>query len=114
MVANEWTRLRTNSKMPPDAEKLRQRRYLPENEHVSLATVEARLVPSIQSLHWTEICIEGDIYDISSFDHPGGDQIKLFGGNDVTVQHHMIHPHHTTKHLEKMKKVGKVENYACK
>ena len=51
---------------------------------------------------------------ISDFDHPGGDQIKLFGGNDVTVQYKMIHHRHymnSDHFLSKMKKVGYVTDY---
>ena len=51
------------------------------------------------------------IYDIADFQHPGGESILLFGGNDVTLQYKMIHPYHTSKHLEKMKRVGKVPDY---
>lgn len=65
-------------------------------------TIETR------ELKTTEISISGNIYDISDFVHPGGNVIQFFGGNDVTVQYKMIHPHHTEKHLEKMKMVGKV------
>ena len=41
--------------------------------------------------------------------HPGGDSVLLFGGNDVTVQYKMIHPYHTSKHLEKMAVMGKID-----
>jgi hypothetical protein len=99
--------------MPPDADKLRQRRPVSDNNNTA-ATVSTRLLlSSMASLQSTDVCIHGDIYDISNFDHPGGDQIQLFGGNDVTVQYHMIHPYHTSKHLEKMNKVGKVADYVC-
>ncbi len=66
---------------------------------------------SIKRLSGTELAIDGIIYDISDFVHPGGEVIKFFGGNDVTVQYKMIHPYHTGKHLEKMKAVGKVVDY---
>lgn len=100
--------------MPPDADKLRQRRNDSNHNDETIATrSHHRLVTSTDSLRSNEICIHGDIYDITDFQHPGGDQIKLFGGNDVTVQYHMIHPYHTSKHLEKMKKVGKVSDYVC-
>merc|ERR1711971_453331 len=59
----------------------------------------------------TEIVIDGAIYDIANFDHPGGESIQIFGGNDCSVQYKMIHPYHTTKHLEKMTRVGTVSDY---
>jgi len=68
-------------------------------------------VDSVKNLKGTEIVIDGIIYDIADFVHPGGDSVKLFGGNDVTVQYKMIHPYHTSKHLEKMRMVGKVSDY---
>ena len=66
---------------------------------------------SLKGLKGNEIAIEGTIYDINDFVHPGGEVIKFFGGNDVTVQYKMIHPHHTSKQMEKMKMVGKVVDY---
>lgn len=75
---------------------------------VDPATVDVR---SLKGLKGTEISIDGVIYDIADFVHPGGESIKFFGGNDVTVQYKMIHPYHTTKHLEKMKMVGKVSDF---
>ena len=63
----------------------------------------------LKSIKGTEVVIEGTIYDLTSFHHPGGDSILIFGGNDVTVQYKMIHPYHTRHHLEKMKAVGKVD-----
>ena len=69
-------------------------------------------IVTLKSLTGTEVCIEGGIYDIANFDHPGGEQILFFGGNDVTVQYKMIHPLHTSKLLEKMKRVGTVPDYS--
>ena len=69
-------------------------------------------ISTLKSLAPTEIVIDGAIYDITDFDHPGGESIQLFGGNDVTVQYKMIHPYHTEKHLEKMKRVGTVPDYS--
>ena len=43
--------------------------------------------------------------------HPGGESIEIFGGNDVAATYRMIHPYHTSKHLEKMEKVGTVADY---
>jgi len=65
----------------------------------------------VSKLSNDEVAIDGFIYDISTFNHPGGDVVKMFGGNDVTVQYHMIHPRHGNKQVEKMKLVGKVDNW---
>lgn len=75
----------------------------------STSTTAATAEINTRALKPTEISIDGAIFDISNFVHPGGNVIKFFGGNDVTVQYKMIHPYHTSKHLEKMKMVGKVE-----
>jgi fatty acid desaturase (delta-4 desaturase) len=97
--------------MAPDSDKLRQRKA-----HVisDAATNEAEQerIATVKSLGGTEVVIEGVIYDIKNFDHPGGETILLFGGNDVTVQYKMIHPYHTSKHLEKMKRVGTVPDWS--
>ncbi len=66
---------------------------------------------SLKGLKGNEVAIDGIIYDIADFAHPGGEVVKFFGGNDVTIQYKMIHPYHTSKHLEKMKMVGKVVDY---
>lgn len=101
--------------MAPDAEKLRQRRVVSDDDHDDdvphTQAVGGERVCKISELKGKEVCIEGVIYDISSFVHPGGDSIFIMGGNDVTVQYKMIHPYHTDKHLEKMKRVGKVTDY---
>jgi fatty acid desaturase (delta-4 desaturase) len=67
-------------------------------------------VKSLKDIKSTEVVIDGIIYDLKSFNHPGGDSVLVFGGPDVTVQYKMIHPYHTDKHLEKMKVVGKVDD----
>ena len=84
--------------MPPDADNLRQRRNAPGvlSATGKLAsdpndeTIER--IATLKGLRGNEVCIDGVIYDISSFDHPGGETIKIFGGNDCTVQYKMIHP----------------------
>jgi len=100
--------------MPPNAE-LSQLRNRLGNVIEDPALVEDDVateprVGSVKNLGNAEVVIDGTIFDISDFAHPGGDTIKLFGGNDVTVQYKMIHPYHTSKHLEKMRAVGKVPN----
>jgi len=57
------------------------------------------------------VAIDGVVYSLEGWDHPGGDQIKLFGGNDVTVQYRMIHPFHAASLVNKMPKVGTLANY---
>lgn len=100
--------------MPPnaDASRLRQR-IVTKTGTTTLADSDlaTQSVRSIKGLKGTELAIDGVIYDIGDFVHPGGETIKFFGGNDVTVQYKMIHPYHTAKHLEKMKAVGKVNDY---
>lgn len=104
--------------MPPNANINAVRR---SNRLASKATVSTQdidnddpalqSVRTLKSLKGTEIAIDGVIYDIADLVHPGGEVVKFFGGNDVTVQYKMIHPYHTNKHLEKMKEVGKVVDY---
>eukprot|EP00536_Pseudo-nitzschia_multiseries_P009517 jgi/Psemu1/258215/estExt_Genewise1Plus.C_2670005 len=101
--------------MAPEAEKVRQRRHAALSGDVSnsgLAPETIQRIVTLKGLRADEVCIDGVIYDISSFDHPGGESIKIFGGNDVTTQYKMIHPYHTSKHLEKMNAVGRVPDYA--
>lgn len=93
--------------MPPDANKLRQRKAT----DAATKSTETETIKSLASLKSTEVCIDGVIYSLQQFEHPGGDAINLFGGNDVTIQYKMIHPYHTDKHLEKMTRVGKVADY---
>ena len=93
--------------MAPDADKLRQR-----NAPVSAQDpAETEKVSSLKSLQSNEVAIDGVIYDLASFEHPGGESIYIFGGNDATTQYKMIHPYHTSKHLEKMQRVGTVPDY---
>jgi len=96
--------------MAPDADKLRQRKTHQLEDKQDAAATQERIC-SMKSLSGTEIVIDGIIYDIADFDHPGGETIKVFGGNDVTVKYKMIHPYHTAKHLEKMQRVGKVTDW---
>ena len=98
--------------MAPDGNKLRQRNVpaaANNKDEVDPATTDR--IATLKGLAESEICIDGTIYDIKDFDHPGGESIMMFGGNDVTVQYKMIHPYHTSKHLEKMTRVGTVADY---
>ena len=106
--------------MAPNADRLRQRRHtgppdvpsVVRDEHhpTPTTTIVNEKTPSsehqqrrpLTTLGGTELVIDGVIYDIAQFQHPGGDSIQLFGGNDVTVQYKMIHPYHTRHHLQKM------------
>jgi fatty acid desaturase (delta-4 desaturase) len=99
--------------MPPDADKLRQRPTATSGVKSEDSNTESTIrISTLKTLGPTEVAIDGTIYDIADFDHPGGESIQMFGGNDVTVQYKMIHPYHTTKHLEKMKRVGTVPDYS--
>lgn len=69
------------------------------------ATISKTLTKDLKD---NEVAIDGIVYDLNGFKHPGGDSIRVFGGNDVTVQYKMIHPLHSGKQLRKMRKVGKV------
>jgi fatty acid desaturase (delta-4 desaturase) len=93
--------------MPPNADIGSNLR----NRIVDKSTTADDSLRSLKGLKGTEVAIEGVIYDIADFVHPGGESIKFFGGNDVTVQYKMIHPYHTNKHLEKMTVVGVAADY---
>ena len=103
--------------MPPNANTTLSNRFpiktKANREDTNNATQDEStvLLRSTKALKGNEVAIDGIIYDIADFIHPGGEVVKFFGGNDVTVQYKMIHPHHTSKHLEKMKMVGKVVDY---
>jgi len=99
--------------MAPNAEQVRLRNVAKGIQTKDTTEDEATMptLDSMKQLKSNEVAIEGVIYDLNSFVHPGGDSVKLFGGNDVTVQYKMIHPYHTAKHLQKMTKVGEVSNY---
>jgi acyl-lipid (7-3)-desaturase (Delta-4 desaturase) len=110
--------------MAPDADKLQFRKNAATAAAAAIISDEGRnndatkpddettdRLVSLKGLRGNEVCIDGIIYDITSFDHPGGETIRIFGGNDATTQYKMIHPYHTAKHLEKIKVVGRVVDY---
>lgn len=100
--------------MAPDADKVRQRKnYAVEAEDVVDAPLQntAEVVRTMTTLKNNEVCIDGIVYDLTDFKHPGGESIEMFGGNDVTATYKMIHPYHTDKHLEKMTRIGKVSDF---
>jgi hypothetical protein len=66
--------------MAPDAGKTRVQLRQPGDD------VGARGL-NIDGLNGDEVAIDGLVYSLNDFVHPGGEQIKLFGGNDVTVQY---------------------------
>jgi acyl-lipid (7-3)-desaturase (Delta-4 desaturase) len=71
-------------------------------------------VIELSQLEGNEVCIDGVVYDLSSFDHPGGDSIFMFGGNDASVQYRMIHPHHKpgkNDNLNRLQAVGSIRGY---
>jgi len=97
--------------MPPNADAIRRRavNICESTDDGDSATI--RMI-SKKEIAGNEVAIDGTIYSLDGFVHPGGEQIKVFGGNDVTVTYKMIHPHHRgTKFLEKMKVVGKQTDY---
>ena len=99
--------------MPPnsDISNLRHRFNNANNDAADSSTDEATVsVTPLKNIKGTEVVINNTIYDLTSFDHPGGDSVYIFGGNDVTVQYKMIHPYHTEHHLKKMKAVGFISN----
>ena len=99
--------------MAPDADRLRQRRTKTFDDLAeSDATEPVLRISTLKTLGETEIVIDGAIYDIKNFNHPGGDTILMFGGNDCTVQYKMIHHYHSKKHLEKMERVGTIPDYS--
>jgi len=99
--------------MAPDADRLRQRRSKQLDDIAnSNATEPVLRISTLKTLGETEIVIDGAIYDIKDFNHPGGESVLMFGGNDCTVTYKMIHPYHTKKHLAKMKRVGTVPDYS--
>jgi fatty acid desaturase (delta-4 desaturase) len=106
--------------MPPDADKLRQRHgpsvdssYAPTTHPIHVTETTRNNNITLSQLKSTEICIDGIVYDLQNFVHPGGDNILMFGGNDVTVAYKMIHPYHTEKHLQKLQVVGTVTDFQC-
>jgi len=99
--------------MPPNADTVGLRNRI---QNIDKKTVDGdddavMTTTTLKQLRGNEVAIEGVIYDLNGFNHPGGDSIKIFGGNDVTAQYKMMHPHHTAKNLEKMRKVGTVSDY---
>lgn len=101
--------------MAPDADKIRQRKnYTVDSDDVATEATQStqEVVRTMKTIKNNEVCIDGVVFDLTGFDHPGGETIGLFGGNDVTATYKMIHPYHTEKHLEKMKRVGKVSDFS--
>jgi len=101
--------------MPPNANISRLRNRFPtkgaiEGDNDDSGATQQR-VSQTKNISDNEVVIEGSIYDLTSFKHPGGDSVLLFGGNDVTLQYRMIHPYHTNKNLNKMRKVGIVTDF---
>mmetsp|Transcript_19342 Transcript_19342/g.53805 ORF Transcript_19342/g.53805 Transcript_19342/m.53805 type:complete len:465 (-) Transcript_19342:721-2115(-) len=97
--------------MAPDADKLRQRKAAGVVSENATQSTQSERLATVEALKSHEVAIDGIIYDLTDFDHPGGESVHLFGGNDVTVQYKMVHPYHTSKHLEKMQRVGKLIDY---
>lgn len=100
----------STNKMAPNANQSRLRNRIVNklSEDSDDATMSTVLTKNLKD---NEIAIDGIIYDLNGFKHPGGDSIHVFGGNDVTVQYKMIHPLHSKKQLKKMRTLGKVSDY---
>lgn len=99
--------------MAPDQDQLRHRKLatsLQTSNNDDNAATQDR-ISTLKGIRPNEVVIHGVIYDIQNFDHPGGETINIFGGSDVSTHYEMIHPYHTSKHLEKLKKVGTVPDY---
>lgn len=94
--------------MAPNANQSGIRNRLVGEKVKESATISTTLTKDLKD---NEVSIDGIIYDLNGFKHPGGDSIRVFGGNDVTVQYKMIHPLHSGKQLKKMRVVGKVSDY---
>lgn len=88
--------------MAPDASKSRLGQVVDDQSDFAFADLGS-----------DQIIIDDVVYSLKDFCHPGGDQIKLFGGNDVTVQYRMIHPHHTSEQLSKLTAVRKLQALEC-
>lgn len=81
--------------MPPNAEvkNLRSRSIPTKKSSSSSSTANddpatqstSPVNRTLKSLNGNEIAIDGVIYDIDGFVHPGGEVISFFGGNDVRV-----------------------------
>lgn len=66
---------------------------------------------TVDDLSENEIAIDGIVYNINGFEHPGGEIIKMFGGNDVSNVYKYNHLYHSPKALEKLKQVGVLMHY---
>lgn len=102
--------------MPPQIDKpgLRIRRgYLhdDEPEFYEEENKNIKRYKSVDDLSEFEVAIDGIVYDISAFHHPGGEIIKMFGGNDVSNVYKFNHLYHSPRSLDKLKKVGILLNY---
>ena len=108
-------------RMAPNADQSRIRHRFNNGDELFDTNGDEALIQSdhspspiaLKDLKGTEVAIDGVVYDMKGFKHPGGDSVLIFGGNDVTVQYKMIHPYHSSKHLEKMKRVGKLNPLDC-
>ena len=76
-----------------------------------LAQGGERVFASEHDLPEDAVAIDGVVYSLRGWNHPGGDQILLFGGNDVSVQYRMIHPFHASGVVGKMPKIGVLQSY---
>jgi len=94
--------------MPPNAEDSATLGAAARTEDILTA---GKVFNSEKELTEDVVAIDGIVYSLEGWDHPGGNQFKLFGGNDVSVQYRMIHPFHHAALLDKMPKVGVLKSY---
>ncbi|GMI38686.1 hypothetical protein TeGR_g530 [Tetraparma gracilis] len=106
--------------MPPNSEVTNRRSRRLQEQDAASAPASTKKLKKIRlaELSQHEVCIDGLVYDIREFGkvHPGGDQVLLFGGNDVTAQYKMIHHGHSSNpqhYLSKMALVGEVTDFSC-
>jgi len=95
--------------MPPNIN-VRSRFELEYEKPVS-SQATTKFESKVRKIELDEVVIDGGVYKIDSFNHPGGDSVRMFGGNDVTAQYKMMHPYHSERQLEKMKKVGTMSDW---
>merc|ERR1719480_432326 len=72
-----------------------------------------RKFASLEDVDENHVVFEDGVYDLTGFQHPGGDDVNLFGGCDVTVAYRMIHAFHDSSgaRLKKsLKLIGQIED----
>lgn len=104
--------------MAPHQAESQDGRLLEANRSSQIKNSKEKDLPArnMASILANEICIDGIFYDLTSFEHPGGAAILMFGGNDATVHYKMIHAHHQngfTRVHKNMTATGRAVDYSC-